>query len=159
MDKIFMSVATGGGISSLPGSQACGGAVAGLLLWLLLSGLPLNAYGAVLAFLFILGTAAAGAAEKIIDRPDPDQVVIDAIVGQLIGLSLIPRHPLPAAAGCILFCFFNHYKPFPVGWIKDHLHGGLGIMLDDAMAGIYTLLLVLLFLTAAGMTDLVNMAY
>ena len=143
MDKLFMFVATGGGVSSLPGPQACRGAAVGLLLWLLLSSLSLTGYYAVLAFLFILGAAAAGAAEKIIDRPDPDQVVIDAIVGQMIGLSLVPRHPIAAAAALALFCCFSRCKPFPVAWIRDHLHGGLAIMLDDAVAGLYSMAVIL----------------
>jgi phosphatidylglycerophosphatase A len=143
MDKLFMFVATGGFIGSLPGGQACWGAVAGLLLWLLLSGLSPAAYFFVLTLLFILGAAAAGAAEKIVDRPDPEPVVVDAMVGQLIGLALVPRQPLPAAAALALFCFFILNKPFPVAWIKDHLHGGLAIMLDDAAAGLYTMMIIL----------------
>ncbi|MCI5138695.1 MAG: phosphatidylglycerophosphatase A, partial [Candidatus Electrothrix sp. AR1] len=69
-------------------------------------------------------------------------VVIDEILGQLIALALVPWHPLAALAGFALFRFFDILKPFPVGWLDQHIHGGLGIMLDDVMAGIYALLLL-----------------
>ena len=94
----------------------------------------------MLAGILLIGTAAAGAAEKIVDRGDPGLVVIDEILGQLITLALVPWHPLTALAGFALFRFFDILKPFPASWLDQHIHGGLGIMLDDVMAGIYAFL-------------------
>lgn len=42
----------------------------------------------------------------------------------------------------LLFRIFDIWKPFPVSWLDSHLHGGIGIMLDDVMAGIYALLVL-----------------
>ena len=86
--------------------------------------------------------ASAGAAEKILDRGDPGVVVIDEIVGVLIALAAVPLHPVAALAGFALFRLFDIAKPFPVGWVDRHLHGGLGIMLDDVAAGLYALLVL-----------------
>jgi phosphatidylglycerophosphatase A len=137
MDKLFLFIATGAGSGYLPKAPGTWGSLAGVLLWLSLSQLDdLGMYAAVVTTLFVLGTAAAGAAEKILDQGDPGLVVIDEIVGQLIALALAPAHPLAALAGFALFRLFDILKPFPVGWLDRRIHGGLGIMLDDVAAGL-----------------------
>lgn len=137
-----MFIATGAGSGYLPKAPGTWGSAVGVLLWLPLSRLEAAPYLAVVAVLFALGVFGAGAAEKILDRPDPSIVVIDEIVGQLIALSFAPAHPAALLAGFLLFRFFDILKPFPVGWIDRHLHGGLGIMLDDVAAGLYALLVL-----------------
>lgn len=134
-----MFIATGAYSGYLPKAPGTWGSAVGVLLWLLLSRLQPVAYGSVLGILFIVGVFSAGAAEKIVDRGDPGLVVIDEIVGQLLALSLAPSHPAAVVAGFVLFRLFDILKPFPVGWIDTHLHGGLGIMLDDVVAGLYAL--------------------
>lgn len=136
MDKLFLFIAAGAGCGYLPKAPGTWGSLAGVLLWLGLSQLDLGTYMAVVAALFVLGTAAAGAAEKILDQGDPGVVVIDEVVGQLIALTAAPLHPLAALAGFALFRLFDILKPFPVGWLDRRLHGGLGIMLDDVAAGL-----------------------
>ena len=142
MDRLLMFIATGAGSGYLPKAPGTWGTLVGLLLWWPLAGLSLAAYLAAVAVLFIVGVASAGAAEKILDRGDPGVVVIDEIVGVLIALAAVPLHPVAALAGFALFRLFDIAKPFPVGWVDRHLHGGLGIMLDDVAAGLYALLVL-----------------
>ena len=142
MDRLFLFIATGAGSGYLPKAPGTWGTLVGLLLWWPLAGLSLTAYLATVAVLFIVGVASAGAAEKILDRGDPEVVVIDEIVGVLIALAAVPLHPVAALAGFALFRLFDIAKPFPVGWVDRHLHGGLGIMLDDVAAGLYALLVL-----------------
>jgi phosphatidylglycerophosphatase A len=142
MDRLLMFIATGAYSGYLPKAPGTWGSAVGVLIWLLVYRLEPMPYLAVLAALFIIGVFSAGAAEKIVDRGDPGIVVIDEIVGQLIALSLAPAHPAAALAGFCLFRFFDILKPFPIGWIDCHLHGGLGIMLDDVVAGLYALLVL-----------------
>ena len=142
MDRLLMFIATGAGSGYLPKAPGTWGTLVGLLLWWPLAGLSLTAYLATVAVLFIVGVASAGAAEKILDRGDPGVVVIDEIVGVLIALAAVPLHPAAALAGFALFRLFDIAKPFPVGWVDRHLHGGLGIMLDDVAAGLYALLVL-----------------
>lgn len=142
MDRLLMFIATGAGSGYLPKAPGTWGTLVGLLLWWPLAGLSLAAYLAAVAVLFIVGVASAGAAEKILDRGDPGVVVIDEIVGVLIALAAVPLHPVAALAGFALFRLFDIAKPFPVGWLDRHLHGGLGIMLDDVAAGLYALLVL-----------------
>ena len=85
---------------------------------------------------------AAGEAEKIMDHQDPGLVVIDEIVGMLITMIAVPATPLAMVLGFILFRIFDILKPFPVNFFDQRFHGGLGIMLDDVMAGIYSLIIL-----------------
>ncbi|WP_457574514.1 phosphatidylglycerophosphatase A family protein [Desulfolithobacter sp.] len=142
MDRLFMFIATGAWTGLLPKAPGTWGSALGVAIWLPLQFLGLPTYLGVTGLLLIAGTIAAGAAEKIVDRGDPGLVVIDEIVGQLIALAMAPAHPLAALAGFALFRFFDILKPFPVSWLDQHIHGGLGIMLDDVMAGIYAFLVL-----------------
>jgi len=139
MDRFYMFIATGAYSGYLPKAPGTWGSMVGVGLWLGLCRLPLLTYIWVILGLFVLGTIAAGAAEKIVDRGDPGLVVIDEIVGQLIALAAVPHHTIPVVAGFVLFRLFDIIKPFPVGWFDRHIHGGMGIMLDDVAAGLYAL--------------------
>jgi len=137
-----MFIATGFYSGYLPKAPGTWGSLVGLILFFLLHNLSLEIYLAVVAGVFLIGTFAAGEAEKIMDRQDPGLVVIDEIVGMLITMIAIPATPLAMALGFILFRIFDIWKPFPVGFIDQRFHGGLGIMLDDIVAGIYSLIIL-----------------
>tara|TARA_Y100000590_G_scaffold120895_1_gene138408 strand:- start:1020 stop:1505 length:486 start_codon:yes stop_codon:yes gene_type:complete len=88
---------------------------------------------------------------------DPQEIVIDEVVGQMLPLLAIPiyetLYPLPPlyyyVSAFILFRLFDIWKPFPVSYVDNNLKGSLGIMLDDIVAGIYsiiTLSLILFFI-------------
>jgi phosphatidylglycerophosphatase A len=142
MDRLFMFIASGAYSGYLPKAPGTWGSMLGVGLWFGLRRIELMPYVGVVAVLFIIGTICAGAAEKILDRGDPGIVVIDEIVGQLIALAAAPYHPAAALAGFLLFRVFDILKPFPVGWLDNHIHGGFGIMLDDIVAGLYALLVL-----------------
>jgi phosphatidylglycerophosphatase A len=142
MDRLYMFIATGAYSGYLPKAPGTWGSMVGVLLWVAIAHLPLGTYWAIVGVLFVVGVISAGAAEKIVDRGDPGLVVIDEIVGQLIALGFAPVHPAAALAGFLLFRLFDILKPFPVNWLDNRLHGGLGIMLDDVMAGLYSLLVL-----------------
>jgi phosphatidylglycerophosphatase A len=90
----------------------------------------------VIAALFAAGVWAADTAERHFSGIDPGPVVIDEVVGMLITLAFIPVGPRGALAGFLLFRLFDVIKPFPAGRF-ERLHGGLGVMADDAMAAVY----------------------
>ena len=142
MHTIIMLIATGFYSGYLPKAPGTWGSLVGLLIFFLLHTLSLPYYLTVVAGLFLVGTFAAGEAEKIMDHKDPGLVVIDEIVGMLITMIAVPVTPLTMALGFILFRIFDIAKPFPVGLIDQRFHGGLGIMLDDVMAGIYSLVIL-----------------
>ena len=139
MHTLLILIATGLYSGYLPKAPGTWGSLVGLLLFFLLQKFSLPLYLTVLAGLFIVGTFAAGETEKILDSRDPGIVVIDEIVGMLISLIAIPAKPLYLLLGFILFRLFDIVKPFPIRLIDQRFHGGLGIMLDDVVAGIYAL--------------------
>jgi len=139
MDRLFMSIATGLGLGYAPFAPGTFGTMLALPICFLLRHLPLPLYLAVLSALVITAILAAGAAEKILDRPDPPEVVIDEVVGMLVAMVAIPPHPIAWLLAFGFFRFFDIVKPWPVGYIDRHLHGGLGIVLDDLAAGLYAL--------------------
>jgi phosphatidylglycerophosphatase A len=141
-------IATCAKVGYFPIAPGTAGSVVGLGLVAALRYLPLGVRAGWLAALlvalasglFALGVWAAGKAEKFFGRVDPGQVVIDEVVGQIIvfvGQPLAPWEWL--LAGFLLFRFFDVIKPFPAGR-AEHLPGGWGIMLDDVIAGVYSLL-------------------
>lgn len=142
MVKFIMVIATGFYSGYLPKAPGTWGSLVGLLLFFLLHTLSLPVYLAIVAGLFLVGSFAAGEAEKIMDHKDPGLVVIDEIVGMLITMIGVPATPLAMALGFILFRIFDIAKPFPINLVDQRLHGGVGIMLDDVIAGIYSLVIL-----------------
>jgi phosphatidylglycerophosphatase A len=140
MNQLIMAIATGLYVGMVPRAPGTWGSLAALLPWLLIRDLPLPTYLAVLAAVFVVGFFAAGSAEKILDQPDSGAIVIDEILGMFITLTLAPAHPAAWLLGFIFFRIFDIAKPFPVSWFDQHIHGGIGIMMDDVAAGLYALL-------------------
>lgn len=137
MTTLLMAIATGLYSGYLPIAPGTWGSAVGLALFFALSRLSLPAYATVVVVLLVVGFFAAGAAEKILDRKDPGQVVIDEIVGMLITMTAAPATPLVLLLGFLLFRFFDIVKPFPCRFIDQRINGGAGIMLDDVVAGFY----------------------
>ena len=142
MDKFIMAIATGFYTGYLPKTPGTWGSLVALPIHFLLIRLSANSYFIALGLIFIIAIITAGGAEKIIDRQDPGVIVIDEIIGMLITLIYAPNHILIWLLGFVIFRFFDILKPFPVGWIDKRLHGGTGIVLDDVMAGIYSLMVL-----------------
>ena len=78
-------------------------------------------------------------AEKFYRSKDPQQVVLDEVIGYWVGILFIPFCFSNAVFAFILFRIFDIIKPFPAGYLES-LTGGLGIIIDDIIAGLYTLL-------------------
>ncbi len=137
MNQLIMALATGfyvGRIGRAPGTW---GSLAALLPWLLLKDFSLPSYLLILVLVFVVGFFVCGSAEKILDSPDAGCIVIDEILGMLITLIIAPIHPAAWFLGFVLFRIFDICKPFPVCWFDQKVHGGIGIMMDDVIAGLY----------------------
>lgn len=78
------------------------------------------------------------AAETFFNTKDPQQVVIDEVLGYWTGTLFIPFSLSSALMVFVLFRLFDIIKPFPADRLES-LKGGLGIMIDDIIAGLYTL--------------------
>ena len=137
MRSIIMMLATGCYTGFLPKAPGTWGSLFALLPWLLLRNLNPPQYLIAVALLCVVGFFVSGSAEKILDEADASPIVIDEIVGMMITLFAAPKHPAAPLVGLMLFRLFDIWKPFPVSWIDQHIHGGLGIMADDMVAGVF----------------------
>jgi phosphatidylglycerophosphatase A len=77
---------------------------------------------------------------------DPAAIVVDEVVGQWLTLALLPLTPIAYLAGFLLFRIADMVKPWPARWIDRTMAGGIGVMLDDVVAGIYAGALALVLL-------------
>ncbi len=143
-------IATWFGAGFLPLTPGSWGSLAALpFAWAIraLSGLPGLAIAAAIAF--FAGWRAAAVVAEASGLGDPGSVVIDEVAGQWLVLLAAPLAPLAWALAFVLFRVFDIWKPWPAGWADRHIHGGLGIMLDDLLAAGYAAL-VLFALLAIG---------
>ena len=136
-------IATWFGSGLLPGAPGTWGSIAALpFAWMIamLAG-PWGLFCGVIAA-FAIGIWAAGRYTQAAGLKDCQNVVIDEVAGQWLALLFVPLDPLAYFAAFILFRICDIYKPWPANWADRTMSGGLGIMLDDIIAGAYALMLV-----------------
>jgi len=95
----------------------------------------------LLAVVVLVGVWSASVSERHFQKTDPGTVVIDEVAGMLLTLLWIPVGWGGVAAGFFAFRFFDIVKPFPARQ-AERLHGGVGIVVDDLVAGVYAHLVV-----------------
>lgn len=123
-----------------PGTVAS--AVTAVVLWLLQLSTP--ALLALLILVTALGTWAAEQAERALGGgKDPGAIVVDEVAGMTLSVLAVPLSLPALLAAFLLFRVFDVVKPFPAN-VSQRLRGGLGVMADDLIAGLYALALVLL---------------
>ena len=147
-ERLAIAVATVGGIGYVPFAPGTFGSAAGVLLWWLLGPSPV-VQAAAIAAIFAAGVWSATACERQCGRTDPGHVVIDEVVGMLITLFLVPVGWPGALAAFVLFRLADVVKPYPANRF-ERLHGGLGVMADDCMAGVYANLALRAFIWLSG---------
>jgi phosphatidylglycerophosphatase A len=97
----------------------------------------------------VVGTWAADRAERVLGEKDPGAIVIDEVAGMALSVLPFPLTPGVLAAGFVLFRVFDVVKPAPARQ-SQVLPGGVGIMIDDLIAGAYTILVLALSRVAFG---------
>jgi phosphatidylglycerophosphatase A len=136
-------LACGFGSGLAPVAQGTFGSLAALLPWLGLRLLPLPFYLLVIVASFALGVWACDVAGRALGVDDHRSIVWDEFVGQWI--ALVPALLAPwwaVLAGFALFRLFDVWKPWPIGWLDRRLKGGLGVMADDVLAGLFAAVLL-----------------
>jgi phosphatidylglycerophosphatase A len=131
-------VAYGFGAGLSPWAPGTVGTLVAVPIYLLLSLLPVALYLGVLAVLIGVAVWACGSAARDLGQQDPPQVVGDEIVGFLVAMAAAPAGLVWVVAGFLLFRLFDIYKPWPVSVVDGRMGGGLGIVLDDLVAGAMT---------------------
>lgn len=139
MRNLVLFVATGAGSGYAPIAPGTAGSAVGLGLYgLLVAGLGLAA-GPILAItagITLLGIWAAGRAEALFDCHDDPRITVDEVAGVLVALAYLPVRLEVALSAFVLFRIFDIWKP-PPARAAESLAGGLGVVADDLVAGIY----------------------
>lgn len=118
-----------------------------VILWLV----PFSRAGLVVFFLAvtIAGTWAAHVVERALGDKDPGVIVVDEVAGMTLSVLALPLTLPVLLVAFVLFRIFDVVKPFPANRAQA-LSGGLGVMIDDLIAGLYTLLVVVALRTVLG---------
>ncbi|MBU3844612.1 MAG: phosphatidylglycerophosphatase A [Candidatus Anaerobiospirillum pullicola] len=134
----LLAVGFGSGLSpKAPGT--CGSFVAMFICMGLIMA-PWYAAPLAAVLFFVLGTKACNEAEKAMGVHDHGGLVVDEFVGMFIAVIAFPQGQWYwAIMAFVLFRFFDILKPFPVSYADRNISGGLGVMVDDVLAGIYAL--------------------
>jgi phosphatidylglycerophosphatase A len=136
MHLIALALATALGTGYVPFAPGTFGSIVGLVVWWLLPQAAIPQLAAIVA-IFAAGAWSGSYAERHFNRTDPGPVVLDEVLGMLITLFLNPVGWTGALLGFLLFRVADIVKPYPANRLEA-LHGGVGIMADDAMAAVYS---------------------
>ena len=145
-DRIALAISTWFGIGLLPGIPGTLGTAGAVPLYLLTDSLSAR-YRALSVLIAVTGAIwSSHRAQRILRKPDSREIVVDEVAGFLLTTLFLPFTWLTLVAGFLLFRFFDILKPPPIRKIEQELRGGLGVVLDDLVAGAYAHLCLRLLL-------------
>ena len=146
IDYLALAIATCG-VGYLPLIPGTFGSLVGVGIFLLLSRTVVGLVVAIVA-VTVAGIWAGSRTEALAGRKDPGKIVVDEVAGQLIAmlpLMFVTQWSTAAViVSFVLFRFFDIVKPYPANKLQE-LEGGLGVMCDDLVAGVYAAVLVTIF--------------
>lgn len=129
--------ATGGGSGFVPFAPGTAGAALGAVLWWVgLADLSVGLQAGIVFAAFLAGALVAEGVTQRYGLGDEPAIVIDEIVGVAVALLAVPKSLPWVLAAFVLFRVADIVKPWPIGWVDRNVKGGLGIMLDDLLAGL-----------------------
>ncbi len=144
----LMAFGFGAGLS--PVAPGTAGTLLGVIVyWAALSTTPLEWYLGGTVLLFLVGIPICGSCARDLGVHDHPGIVWDEVVGFLVTMIAVPSQWQWIAAGFVLFRSFDILKPWPIRLIDERVKGGVGIMLDDILAGIYALAILHIVLAAS----------
>jgi phosphatidylglycerophosphatase A len=138
----FHFLAFGFGSGFIPYAPGTAGTLAAIPIFVVVQALPIPIYIAVAAIMLLVGIWICGRASVALGVHDHSGIVWDEIVGFLVAMMASPAGWRWIILGALLFRILDITKPWPVSLVDRRLGGGVGIMLDDMIAGIYSLLII-----------------
>lgn len=135
-------LALGFGSGLAPKAPGTFGTLAALPLVWLLAMLPFGWSAAVIVAGAVLGVYLCDVVSRDIGAEDHGAIVWDEIVGFAITLWAVPLTIQNVLIAFVLFRMLDIIKPWPIRWFDRNVHGGLGVMLDDIVAGVLACLLL-----------------
>ncbi len=140
----FLSFGFGSGYS--PWAPGTAGTAAAIPIFYFMANLSSQIYLLLVLAMLLLGFYVCGYTTRAMGKHDHSAIVWDEIVGYLITMFSIPHSWQWMLVGFFVFRFFDVLKPWPINVIDRRIEGGVGIMLDDVLAGVYGLMVMQGFL-------------
>ncbi|PIJ52279.1 phosphatidylglycerophosphatase A [Erwinia sp. OAMSP11] len=137
----LLATGFGSGLSPwLPGTM---GSLAAIPFWCLLRLLPLELYSLLLLLGISIGVYLCHRTARDMGVHDHGSIVWDEFIGMWITLLAIPAFDWHwVLAGFVIFRILDMWKPWPIRWFDRNVQGGMGIMVDDIVAGIISAMLL-----------------
>lgn len=129
-------LAFGFGAGLSPKAPGTVGTVVAVLIYLVLPSMSPLIYAGLILLSFVFGIWICGKTSEDLGAHDPGGIVWDEFVGYWITMFMAPSGLIWVLLGFVLFRLLDIFKPWPIKWADKELAGGLGIMLDDVLAGI-----------------------
>ncbi len=130
-------LAFGLGSGAAPKAPGTFGTLAAVPLWYLMAQTSLPVYLGLTLIAFVIGIWLCGRTSRDLGVHDHGGIVWDEFVGYWVTMIAVPVGWIWALLGFILFRLFDIWKPWPIRPVDRRVHGGLGIMLDDVLAGVF----------------------
>ena len=137
LGNIVHLLAFGFGTGCSPKAPGTMGTLLAVGIYMPLSLLSSAAYLGVLGMVILGGIWLCGSAARDLGVHDHPGIVWDEIAGFLLTMVAAPSGWYWVAIGFLLFRLFDIWKPWPIRWLDREIGGGLGIMLDDIVAGLF----------------------
>lgn len=134
----FLAFGFGSGLA--PFAPGTFGTLIAIPLYLLMLNLSFSMYLLLVAIVCIIGVWICDKSSKMLGVHDHSGIVWDEFAGFFITMLAAPAGWIWIVAGFALFRLFDIWKPWPISWLDKKVEGGLGIMVDDIVAGIYALI-------------------
>jgi len=136
-EQFILFTAKGAGTGDIVFAPGTFGSLAALPVCYIFSLVDFTVTGVLLGILIALAVWIAGMAEKLLNTKDPSCIVIDEIAGMAVTLAGLPFNLLTVSAGFVFFRILDITKPVPIRTLERKLDGGIGIVADDVLAGIF----------------------
>lgn len=143
-------LAFGLGTGLLPRAPGTFGTLLAIPLWWIFHGAGIPVCLALSAAGFVFGVWLCDRATAVLGEHDHPGIVIDEVVGYFVALVVVPPNLVWLGLSFLVFRLFDILKPWPIGWLDRKVEGGLGIMLDDLIAGILTAVVMLAVIGLSG---------
>ena len=128
-------LAFGGGAGRAPRAPGTAGTAVAIPIYLAVATAPIAVYLLVVAFVVVAGVWVCGRTARELAVHDHPGIVLDEIAGFLVAMTALPSDWIWIAAGFVAFRLFDIAKPWPISLADRNVGGGLGIVLDDVIAG------------------------
>jgi phosphatidylglycerophosphatase A len=137
MDKIVIIFSSVFGLGYIRYASGTFSSLVGILFWVLFVPDIYIFQIFALAVIFIISVLFSSLAEGIYNKKDDRRIVIDEVAGVWVSVAFLPKTFMFLFLGFLLFRMFDIRKPLFIGEVQK-IKGGLGITIDDIMAGIFT---------------------